>query len=43
MASGLGLLAFLFLEDLDELRFLVGDLDRYLDRDLDLDLDRDRE
>lgn len=43
MASGLDLLAFLFLGDLDELLFLVGDLDRYLDLDLDLDLDRDRE
>lgn len=43
MASALGLLAFLFLGDLDELFFLVGDkdLDLYLDLDLDLDLDRE--
>lgn len=43
IASALGLLAFLFLGDLDELLFLDGDLDLYLDLDLDLDLDRDRE
>lgn len=34
-ASGLGLLAFLLLGDLEELLFLEEDLDLYLDRELD--------
>lgn len=45
LVSALGLLAFLFLGDLEELLLLDEDkdLDLYLDLDLDLDLDRDRE